>query len=195
MKIENENIIFLHPGKTGGTSIEFTLRDLYLPGYKFNSHSPDFNVMFGYDKKSKIFLQHANLKNYKDISIDLSKYTVLVSTRRPYERILSCFFYNGKDKKYDLKTFIEQELEKLLNSEFVNHFTPQHTYYQNNLRVIKLENFQQDARSVGLDIKYHYSKTSRLDKIKDRMGLYNQKTKDIIYSLYKEDFLLFGYQK
>ena len=34
MKLDKQKIILLHPGKTGGTSIEHTLRDLYIPDIK-----------------------------------------------------------------------------------------------------------------------------------------------------------------
>lgn len=195
MKIESEKIIFLHPGKTGGTSIEFALRDVYIPGYNFDSHSPDFDVMFGYDKLNKIFLQHANLHIFDKFNIDYRDYNVAVSVRRPYERIVSCYFYNGKDKKYDFDTFIKSELEKLSNNKIVNHFTPQHTYFKNKFHVIKLENFNQDTMSFGIDVRYHYAKTVKTKNIKYRMSMYSQKTKDIVYNIYKEDFLLFEYKK
>jgi hypothetical protein len=195
MKIENEKIIFLHPGKTGGTSIEFALRDCYLPGYKFNSKVPDYNVMFGYDKLNKIYLQHANVSIYEKFNIEYRNYNVAVSVRRPYERILSCYFYNGKDKLYNFETFVASKLEKISRNKILNHFSPQHTYFKNQFHVIKLENFDQDTMSFGIHVRYHHSKTIGTKKIHNRMSMYNQRTKDIIYNIYKEDFLLFGYKK
>lgn len=199
MKIDSENIIFLHPGKTGGTSIEHSLKDMYLRGYKFNSNQPDFKVMFGYDPSRHFFLQHANLSTYKELSIDYKNYKTIVSVRRPYERILSCFFYNAKDKKYTFKKFVEQNLERIANLNIINHFTRQSSYFSidgyNVNNIIRLENISEDSKRIGINVKYHYSKTIACEGMSDRISMYDKKTKDIVYEIYKEDFLLFDYKR
>jgi hypothetical protein len=204
MKIENPKIILLHPGKTGGTSLEHTLRDKYLGlSYKLNAKEPDRNIMFGFDKKINIYLQHACLNLYKAFGVDFKTYKTISTIRRPYERILSCYFYNGKSTKFTFDEFITQELEKCAYVSFekeyaCSHFAPQ--FYYTHLddyvvdHIIKLENFRQDSLKAGLNVNYHYSKTAGTRKYKNYMDAYNQKTKDIVYSIYKEDFKLYDYK-
>lgn len=204
LKIDNPKIILLHPGKTGGTSIEHTLRDKYL-GASFNLNAKEANrsIMFGLDKKINIYLQHACLNTYKGLKIPFTEYTTMATVRRPYERILSCYFYNGKSKHYSFEDFITHNLENCLyaslNAEYaVSHFSPQ--FYYTHIdgyvvdHIIKLENFKQDCLSAELSVNYHYSKTTGTQKYRNYMDAYTIKLKDIVYNLYKEDFKLYEYK-
>lgn len=207
MKIDSAKIILLHPGKTGGTSIEHTLRDMYFPKKKLIARESDRDLMFGFDKELKIYLQHACLTTYKRLEIPINEYKTIATIRRPYERILSCYFYNGKSKNFTFEEFVTKDLERcytvnIEKSYAVNHFSPQYYYTNYNIsenytvdHIIKLENFKEDCKSAGIDVQYHYSRTAGTQKYKNYMDAYNQKTKDIVYSLYKDDFLLLGYNK
>jgi hypothetical protein len=203
MLIEKQKIIFLHPGKTGGTSVEHELRDLYFQQENiFDNKIENFKLMFGWSKKYKIYLQHADLILYDFLNIDYKKYETFVSIRGPYERILSCFFYSGQAKLSTFDFFVENILEKKVYSKFDycnSHFCPQISFYKHKnfevKNIIKLENFKEDCKKIGLTGKYHYSKTNWRETYKKTMEAYNQKTKDIVYNLYKEDFLTFDYAK
>jgi hypothetical protein len=199
MKIESPKIILLHPGKTGGTSIEHTLRDKYLPNIDLNSRIANRDIMFGIDKTLGIYLQHSDIPIYKNLGINLSDYKTICTVRRPYERIISSYFYNGKSKLYGFKTFVLYHLERLSSNKLVNHFSPQLTYFKYGDytvdHIIKLENITEDSKAIGINVKYHYSKTIGTSKIKNVMDMYDEQTKDIVYNLYKEDFELLGYEK
>lgn len=203
MKIESQQLILLHPGKTGGTSIEHTFRKEYLNNHKLDPKKEDLNLMFGYSKKHRLFLQHADLRFYKNIlKIDLHKYKTITTVRNPYDRLVSCYYYNGKSKKCTFEDFVTQQLENHINANLsegysVNHFSPQtyfakiDDYYVNH--IIKLENFTDNLKEIGIDVSFHYSKTaSRKGTFED---YYNSKTKDIVHQLYKEDFNYFNYLK
>ena len=203
MKIENKKIILLHPGKTGGTSLEHTLRDTYLPDKKLIAKVADRDIMFGLDKEYRIYLQHADLRLYKILDIPFDKYQTITTVRRPYERILSCYYYNGKSKKHTFEEFVTHHLEEHRNVNMrkrfsVSHFSPQHFY--TNLdsykvdHVLRQENLNDEAKDIGIKVKYKHSKTISTKNI-NPMDMYNNKTKDIVYNLYKEDFELFGYEK
>lgn len=207
MKIENTSppIIFLHPGKTGGTSIEHTFKELYFPKeFELVSKQENFELMFGLSKEYKIYLQHADLRLYKMLNIDLEKYKTITTVRRPYERILSCYYYNAKDKLFSFEEFVCDHLEKLLDLNinkgyYANHFCPQIFYVKiddyNVDHIIKLENFKEDCEEISLNVVFNYSQTSGTKKYINYLDAYNQKTKDIVYSLYKEDFEELDYDK
>jgi hypothetical protein len=204
MKIDKENIILLHPGKTGGTSIEHTFRVDYLNISHLNSRDGNRDIMFGLDPEYRIYLQHADIRFYNLLNIPLYNYKVYTTVRRPYERILSCYYYNGKSTKYSFDEFVENHLEGNLNNNLekpyaVSHFAPQWLFakwedYMVNA-VIHQENLNEEALKLGIKVKFHHSKTTALLDNVDRMSAYTQKTKDIVYNLYKEDFKLFGYSK
>ena len=203
MKIESPKIILLHPGKTGGTSLEHTLRDQYLPNVTLNAKVANRDIMFGIDREFNVYLQHADIRLYNILGINLKEYDTIVTVRRPYERILSSYFYNGHSKKMDFETFVLNTLEsrfKASNAKYSRgHFAGQNFYYQDNdytvSSVVHLENFKADLKKIGLSTPYHYSKTGKTRKYKSPLDAYTQKTKDIVYSIYKEDFKLFGYKK
>lgn len=203
MKLDKQKIILLHPGKTGGTSIEHTLRDLYIPDIKLIAKEANFDIMFGFDRKRKVYLQHADLQLYNHLKIDYKQYKTFCTVRRPYERILSCYFYNGKANNFTFHEFISNNLEHCMNGNTnlgysTGHFAPQSLFTQNDNyhvnHIIRLENFKEDCNKAGIDVKYHYSKTIGTKQYSNYMDAYNQKTKDIVYSLYKEDFKLYDYK-
>lgn len=204
MIIKNSNIILLHPGKTGGTTLEHTLRDKYMPDVKLDkARIEQLDIMFGMSKKYNFFLQHADLRFFmNELKIDLSSYNTICTVRRPYERLLSCYFYNGKNKLFTFKDFIFKDLPKCIksNSKYaVNHFCPQYYYivhnsYQVN-NIIKLENIIEESKQkLDLNIKYHYSKTASAKKYSNYLDAYDEEMKQFVYDLYKDDFMLLGYE-
>lgn len=200
MKIDSAKIILLHPGKTGGTSIEHTLRDIYLPGMKLIAKECNRDIMFGLDKEYNCYLQHADLRLYDILKIPYKEYKTLCTVRRPYERLLSCYYYNGKSKHFDFPTFIKKELPRMFDTVSksrysVSHFSPQVNYAKGIDHIIKLENFTNDCKKAGIEVKYHYSKTVGMKKHDNPMDMYDQEMKDIVYDLYKEDFETLGYEK
>lgn len=205
MKIDSHKIIFLHPGKTGGTSIEHSMRDAYLgKDFRLIPSVANRDIMFGFDQELGIFLQHACLSAYARLHIPYESYQTIATIRRPYERILSCFYYNGKAQRSAFEDFVTQRLEKCCHASLdagyaVSHFAPQSLYAAHGCNtvehIIRLEHFREDCSRAGLDVKYHCSKTAGVAKYKNRMDAYSNKTKDIVYSLYKDDFALGGYDK
>lgn len=203
MKLDKPKIILFHPGKTGGTSLEHALRDKYLPNTTLNAKVANRDIMFGIDREFNVYLQHADIRLYNILQINLEEYDTIVTVRRPYERILSSYFYNGHSKTTDFESFVSKSLERrFLSSDRTyakGHFASQACYYQYNdytvNSVIHLENFKADLKKIGLSTPYHYAKTRKTKKYKSPLDAYTQKTKDVVYSIYKEDFKLFGYSK
>ena len=157
--------------------------------------------MFGFSKTYRIFLQHADLKFYKKIlDIDFQGYTTITTVRNPYDRLVSCFYYNGKSQHYTFEDFVLNQLESHIGannkkSYTVNHFAPQITFCKLDDydvdHIIKLENFSDDLKKIGINMKLHFSKTPF--RKKNYMDYYNNKTRDMVHQLYKEDFEYLGY--
>jgi hypothetical protein len=201
MIFHKEKTVFLHPGKTGGTSVEHVLVSNFLNKNftELKASEENLEIMYGYSKKYNIFLHHADLAFYDMLKIMIADYKKYVTIRRPYERIVSAYFYNGKDKKFDFETFILKDLEKcyLNNNPYTkNHFGLQTKFYNSDFNVIKLENFKRDCFSHGIHITDHKHCQTKASKIlNNHMDIYTQKTKDIVYSLFKDDFVTFSYKR
>ena len=205
MKLDKEKMILFHPGKTGGTSIEHTFKKLYLPEDKeLIYYITDREIMFGFDKQYQVYLQHADTNLYQKMNIDYKNYKTFCTVRRPYERLLSIYYFNGKAKHWDFETFVKTQLERHYQSATrlgycSSHFGPQVTFAKKDDwsvdHIIHLEDYKEECSKAGLDINLHFSKTVATSNIKDRMEPYTQEMKDIVYSIYKEDFLAFGYDR
>jgi phosphopentomutase len=158
----------------------------------------DYSIMYGYCKTNKIYLHHADIRFYINNNILIpDDYTKIVSIRRPYEKILSAYYYNSWDKKISFKEFIVKKLEEIYNRNSViakNHFCPQINYYKDGFNIIKLENIKQDCAKLNIQITDRkHAQTKAFSHYNNYLDAYDQKTKDIVYSIYKEDFLTFNY--
>jgi hypothetical protein len=198
----NHKLVFLHPGKTGGTSIESSLAKKYLNTTLnlLDAKNPNYDLMYGFCKNAKIYLHHADLRFYNLHKIEIPKnYIKLVSIRCPYHKILSAYYYNLIDKHISFKDFVTNRLENLLlkNKDYArNHFCPQVYYYSNNFNIIRLESINEDCLKFDINLGKNFSaKTKASKEYKDYLEAYDSKTINIVNELYKEDFLTFDYRK
>jgi hypothetical protein len=172
--IKNEQYTFCHIPKTGGTSVKKVL-----------SVQTNHNV---FDRKNSNCFSFAFVRN-------------------PYQRFLSAYFFlvNGglgtKQKNEKEKYIGNSDIDEFIKTKLVNsleqeHFTPQHYFIPDGVDYLgKVETMQQDfneiCKVIGLEpIQLPYeNKTPKYEyELTDEQ-------KDIIYEIYKEDFIRFGYQK
>jgi thymidylate kinase len=201
MIFHSGNIVFFHPGKTGGTSIEVALTKKYLDK-DFPPVNPrevaDYDLMYGYCRKHKLFLHHADVRFYQIVNKEIPKdYTKIVSVRRPYEKVLSAYYYNGHNNKIKFEDFVKNNLTNLVkrNKEFArNHFCPQINYILDDFKVIKLENIKQDCLDLGITItEKKHCETRASEDYKNYISAYSEETLEIINKLYAEDFERLNY--
>lgn len=219
MQFDREKIILLHPGKTGGSSVEAALVKAYLKtdfGTFCRQHkNGDYDLMFGLDCIRNVYLQHGDLRLYEMFDVPLRSYHVSCTVRRPYERVLSAFYYNGFSKRMDFAEFINSHLSGEVRRNMyesgnimtdtkkyhINHFAPQVLYLKRNRfsvkDVIKCENLAKDTKRVlGLTIpRTKHAQTVASSKYKTHLDAYTTKMKDKVYNIYKEDFKTLGYRK
>lgn len=169
--------IFCHIPKTGGISINNAL-GLNSIGHRV------------FDKK----------KNYK--------FFVFSFVRNPYDRFLSCFYFlkkggcntfDLKDKKfflrnYDLGEFIEKNL--LFSSKYQKHFRPQSFWLPNGADFIgRFENLQADFDKLMDFLKIEKKQLPLMNTTKKDAYNLSKKEKNIIYKVYKKDFIKFNYER
>lgn len=158
MLFEDEQILILHPGKCGGTTIEqLFLRALRHTNLARLLKEPSFTVhhndqltpwwledrlrwMVGYLPRRHairgvggIYLQHADIRAMLTLhgSEALDSLYRIAFVRNPFPRVLSAFFYNMWDRKLTFRDFVLHQLEESegRNDPYtVGHFGPLHRY-------------------------------------------------------------------
>lgn len=190
--------IFIHIPKTAGTSIEQFIRD--------NGKN---NLLF-IGVRNNRSLQHLTANELKImIPYIYKKYYKFSIVRNPYDKLLSEYYWNpsinigyksGKSKKDFLKNVTEiVQNQKYFNNIYNDHFIPQYNFlfYNNKLLVNQLFKYE-DLEWVSIFLKKKLKITRNfpyLNKNDIEKEGWNDDEKEIIYNLYKNDFLYFGYQK
>lgn len=215
--ISDENILFIHIPKTGGTSVEF-----FFDMTKISNFFSD-----KWDQEKTAFIQkypvltelgrvnfepqHFTPEILSRLIPNYSTYFSFTFVRNPYTRILSEYFWEEeivrKSKvhdfdKYTFHRWCENHLKELNSS----HKIPQVEYIDTHVDFIgKYENMENDFnRLIGLLCKksdtFLEYKNRRLDwknKTTHNKDKLSQQlltdTKKLIYYTYKEDFRVLKY--
>lgn len=160
---------------------------------------------------------HYSYRDYKKIysSRTIETYFKFSMVRNPYDRLASAYYFlksggfNETDKEWsrsnistctDLEHFILSFLpkEEILNSI---HFKPQFSYLTDSNNDINLdfigrfENYHNDINVIKKKINSTAKIIHTNSSIKNKNIQYSPQMKDVVYCLYKDDFLSFGYKK
>ena len=156
MIFHSHHAIFLHIGKTAGTAIEHLL----MPGRR-DAMVENRHILFGYDRKLEIYLQHASLKTVQEIvGVDTFKEHFTFSiVRNPFARLISVFNYqyDGYSKEYgSFDNFVRDLPEKTKTTLNLrgSHVIPQVLYtHQNGQQAIdyigKMERLDLALSEIG----------------------------------------------
>ena len=194
--------LLIHIPKTGGTSIEHYFHNNF--NVKLNYNNVFSNMKLTYNGHS---LQHCTYKElYNDMNnfdINFDDIKIITVVRNPYDRIISCLFYNklitvdmNLDEIYEqLKIFIESN-----DIKYDNHKLPQYLYLLNNdyiidknIIIMKTETLTQDMINNGyidFDIKLNVTNKNKIDYMK----LLNNDAIKLINNYYMQDFMYFNYK-
>ena len=140
-----KKVLFLHPGKTGGSSIEHMLIESY--GIQKEAYAECHCETLHEGR----WLQHNPMSEYQADQFDYRFATI----RCPYTRFQSAWHYNRSGFK-NLVSCIDELADHLpiIVRRFPNsHFLPQHHYtHQDGAQkvdyLVRLEHFASDARRV-----------------------------------------------
>jgi hypothetical protein len=189
-------LIFIHIPKCAGISIWHALE---LTSTEDNLISFTFPI-----------LQHLLPKQLKGKYIDnetWDSYTKFTIIRNPYDRIISDYFWmkgNPEAKALATGTFddfltLREDIvhnNKYEQNIYFDHFYPMHFYFEEIQydHVLRFENIEKQYEQF----RQAHNIASALPRVNEsnRGGfVLNQKQKERIYQLYKEDFIQFGYGK
>ena len=185
----NENILFIHIPKTGGTSIEKALS--YYPEAFFNKYKGDFFVT----------PQHFSSKDYQHLSISVLVDTSFCLVRHPLDRLKSEYKYRVNKSRalyrfFDFSSFVFYlNRVGVSNHCFDNHIRPQVEFLLENTKFYKFEDGIEIALSMiskdflfSKSINETHEKKSRPIIIKNYFQIDN-----IVIALYSDDFDKFNY--
>ncbi len=200
----NNDLVFMHIPKTGGTTIE----DI---GKKNNYNFGKFD-----ERLRKLSTQTCNFwheppdKLKTNIYKNNPSFTIV---RNPYDRIISeynyqCKIANRQPNAQELNKFIQINLHNNMEStKYDCHLLPQSRYikiYSNGTsdidHILKLENLKQDFDKLAVQYGLNFSinnKHNSTDNIKNRVTKEDLTSESIqlINIAYNDDFNNFGYVK
>tara|TARA_B100001939_G_scaffold225054_1_gene193769 strand:+ start:261 stop:854 length:594 start_codon:yes stop_codon:yes gene_type:complete len=162
-------------------------------------------------------------KAYIDFSeSDYQKFCVC---RNPYDRIFSAYWFIINNNLYypedvefskqvkqfaDFNEFVINYLSfqqtppcQVVDTYDTNmkttcHFLPQSnwvcdSWYKpfQDIKIYRYENLEKLEKELEIRMPFHYNKSNK----PNYLDVYNEQSKDIIYSMYKYDFVNFGYEK
>jgi len=195
-------IFFIHIPKCGGTTVERFFEHLNADTFLAPK---DYMKVRQY---LRIPPAHLHISLIENLFL-LEKIYSFAIVRNPYLRMLSDYHWS-KTKTNNTEYFQKMSFEdfctdsirnfEINNTYLANHITPQHKFISKNVnKVFKLEDGLENALlEVFKDNEISISREFNLPKINSSPRhefAIGQKTKDIIYDFYKEDFEVFGYPR
>jgi hypothetical protein len=198
--------IYLHIGKTAGTSVENM-----LCGNKHDFSVPDRTQMFGYDQQEGIFLQHATAETIRRMSGDeiFSQYYKFTVVRNPFARSISVYHYLKKqhDKQFGSFENYVKKLPELVSQPVLmkgTHYIAQVNYTHIDAQCIcdHISHFESLPHSLDpvrdvLGIvkplgKYNYHRTQHW-KERPISDFYTEEMLEVMQKVYANDFEAYGY--
>jgi hypothetical protein len=191
----DRKIIFTHPQKTGGTTIESAFR--WHPKYKSLNHRESYKQFFRQ-------MKHASLSYYicllNQLGYDYRDFFKFTCVRNPWDAAVSLFFFHKKKGESiamgsfdDFLLAIFKYLDCFLDAKFF--------YFHNGEYkidyVIRYENYKEDTEKVlrkyGVDWNENLNTGIKPENLLYK-DLYNEKTKKMVENKAKDLINLFGYK-
>jgi len=189
----SRQLLYLHPTKTGGTSIEVGLLELELkqrPCPEIDSFRSHMYSVSGADSS-----HHWTYKELVEEFPFLSSWESFMTTRNPYERVISEWRYQqsgnrAENTHYHLYDDINGAIKNgaVRDSSFQYHWTPQYEYVGPNTSIIPMEKIDEEWEKMG------FSPISSLNVSKDKKEYkLDDDSLEIIYKDFERDFECFNY--
>lgn len=195
MICHKQRLLFLHPTKTAGTSIEHELlaRELWRDAdpcvtqrQVYALWTPDSRQHWPYDKMMKTFPF-------------LEGWDSVCTIRHPYDRVISEFWY--QIEKGNTKGSSEAHSLLDINMAIRNgsiwtkawswHGHPQAGYVGPGTKLIRYENLHDDVREVlGFELQFHKLKRGNRQELK-----LDDESKALIQQRWPDDFEPLGYDR
>jgi hypothetical protein len=199
-----KKFIFIHIPKTGGNAIRLALKDHAIDEIVFNEKQRAYNEENRDIHRFGIQNPYMDLKKHSVISDIHSKwdtehlgqwdeYFKFACVRNPWDRLVSLYFSPHKGNvEFDRKKFLDivKNTKKGMQSVYVTEGGRLATDY-----LIRFENLASDFARVcdrlGIEAELpHVNKSKHLQY----REYYDNKTRNLVYKLYRDDIELFGYE-
>ena len=194
-----KHILFIHIPKTGGTTIEKSLKINDIQ--KLYSNRTNKLLPSPFNKKSLQHQFYTTIYKYRKIcSIKFnSKLKIITVVRNPYNKIMSGLFWNKLINKYSTQEEVYHAIKKYLKGNYDNHNVPQYKFISDyngklipNIKIFKTETLNKDIKKyLGINIINH--STVGKEKEKKYNKYLNNNSITTINLFYKNDFELFNY--
>jgi hypothetical protein len=193
----NKKCIFIHIPKTAGTSIEQFIKD---------NGKNEIEYLGVKNNRSMHHYTASELKKIEPHIFDI--YYKFSIVRNPYERLLSEYYWcpipdvgfkYGKTK-VEFLNYVSKVVKgkRYFENIYNDHFIPQYMFVYNNKLIVdhifRYEDLEWviDFLKKKLNIERNFP---TLNKLKITKSDWNENQKNRIYKLYKNDFILFNYEK
>ena len=197
---KEQNVLFIHIPKTGGTVIENQLKKIYEESL-FNQNrtllDPPYN---------KIYLQHqfyTTIYKFKDkLDVNFDNIKIFSVVRNPYDRIMSDLFWWKKIEK----DFTSEEVYNVIKNQYLdkdnldNHNMPQYKFITDNnceliknIKLFKTETLNESNDELNNFLGFNIN-IKKKDVNKDYSKYLNKESIYLINNFYKKDFELFNYK-
>ena len=197
MLAHSKQILYLHPSKTGGTSVENCLLNHELNTKDPDSLSRDQFIFYGlcYHRD----MMHWNYHRLVNELPFLKGWFSFATIRHPYDRVISEWKYQMKGNRKGTSKFhktgdINGALKNgaIKRHKYEYHWMPQAAYIGPDTKILKLENIEEDWRNLDLGIgdleHLNASNASRSYELSDE-------SKQIIQDAFPNDFEELGYDR
>jgi hypothetical protein len=197
-KNDTVNTLFIHIPKTGGTAVEHYLSSLYnIPLSR--------STLYYFDKTfSHVSLQHqmlsSILQHRSRFAINVSQLMKFTVVRDPYTRLISdLFFYKlitGTEPTAIITNRIKSYIRRFIKAPTAldNHIRPQHHFLivdrqiDPSIKILRHESLASDMNAIGFK-NFPMKKESSCNYY----NLLTFETVKLINTIYKQDFVHFGY--
>jgi len=196
----NKKCIFIHIPKTAGTSVEQFIRE--------NGKNP---ILYHGVRDGRSMHHFTAFDIKKELPIVFQNYYKFSIIRNPYTRLLSEYYwtpipgigFKSGQSKGDFITYVSQVVNKKLyfDNIYNDHFIPQYLFIHNGKKLLVDEIFRYE--DLQWTIEYLKKKLNiqnpfpNLNKSNNSFikSDWNERQKERIYKIYKNDFILFNYHK
>lgn len=204
MLIRDLGLIYLHPTKTAGTSIEYAfLEYIHNKPITEKQLTPEQKQLYNCYHCSN---QHDTWTIINDkFKNTIDQYKVVVSVRHPYNRVISEFRYQLSYMRPEQIAILDGFKDNDINIAIANnnlwnncrkyHNTPLSEYYVENVFVLRYESLNDDYVNFQNWLNVKLPPLKHLNKSKGKNNIVlNDHSKHIVYNMFKNDFELFNYE-
>lgn len=193
MIVLSEKLVYLHPSKTAGTSVEQSLM-AHVTGFPADDLPHRLGPLFAcWDSQST---QHLPYRQMLDAYPFVAGWRKIVTVRHPYTRMISEFKYHLAGNCVDRRrpAYSERDINRavinglLWNNCFTWHGQPQVNYLGPDVEILRFESLAADwQRLIGFCPLNHANRSD------DQQFELSDRAKEVIQQRFEQDFAQLGY--